>query len=72
MNNYALPLSDVPFSTFLPATLLGMLPPLASNVYSGACAVSLATALQGGAIDGSNVTGLLLGAFSALSGRLAP
>ncbi|CAK8994453.1 unnamed protein product [Durusdinium trenchii] len=27
VNNYALPLSDVPFQTFLPATLLGMIPP---------------------------------------------
>lgn len=27
VNNYALPLADVPFETFLPATLLGMLPP---------------------------------------------
>jgi uncharacterized membrane protein YdjX (TVP38/TMEM64 family) len=32
VNNYALPLADVPFETFLPATLLGMLPPLTANV----------------------------------------
>ena len=35
LNNYALPLSDVPFATFLPATLLGMIPPLMANVCAG-------------------------------------
>ena len=30
INNYALPLAGVPFSSFLPGTLLGMLPPLSS------------------------------------------
>ncbi|CAL1143594.1 unnamed protein product [Cladocopium goreaui] len=66
VNNYALPLADVPFETFLPATLLGMLPPLTANVYSGACALSLASALTGGGtVDGGS---LVLGALSALSG----
>lgn len=67
VNNYALPLADVRFETFLPATLLGMLPPLAANVYSGACALSLASALTGGGgtVDGGS---LVLGVLSALSG----
>eukprot|EP00434_Breviolum_minutum_P022446 symbB.v1.2.019812.t1/scaffold1640.1/size107948/1 len=71
VNNYALPLADVRFETFLPATLLGMLPPLAANVYSGACALSLASALTGGGgtVDGGS---LVLGVLSALSGAAAP
>lgn len=70
VNNYALPLAGVPFSTFLTATLLGMLLPLASNVYSGTAAASLAVALSGGGNGSSAVDwiGLLLGIVSALSG----
>lgn len=70
VNNYALPLAGVPFGTFLTATLLGMLLPLASNVYSGTAAASLAAALSGSG-SGSSATdwmGLSLGIVSALSG----
>ncbi|CAJ1461992.1 unnamed protein product [Effrenium voratum] len=69
VNNYALPLADVPLKIYLPATLLGMLPPLAANVYTGSCAASLAAVLDGsGGASSVDFWGLALGAASALSG----
>jgi len=68
VSNYGLPLAGVPLGSFLPATLVGMLPPLASNVYSGAAAASLAAALGGGGVPSLDWAGVLLGALSALSG----
>jgi len=68
VNNYVLPIAGVPFSTYLPATVLGMLPPLAGNVYSGVAAASVVSALAGGGGVGLDQWGLVLQALSALSG----
>ena len=68
INNYALPLAGVSLSSFLPATLLGMLPPLASNVYSGSAAASVAAALSRGSGVEFDWIGVSLGVLSTLSG----
>ena len=68
VNNYVLPVADVPFGTYLSASLLGMLLPLASNVYSGAAAASLAAALAGGPGPDAGLGSLLLPALSAACG----
>eukprot|EP00929_Paragymnodinium_shiwhaense_P015311 TRINITY_DN123387_c0_g1_i1.p1 TRINITY_DN123387_c0_g1~~TRINITY_DN123387_c0_g1_i1.p1 ORF type:complete len:337 (-),score=31.74 TRINITY_DN123387_c0_g1_i1:463-1473(-) len=67
VNKYGLPFVGVQLAPFLLATMLGMLPPLAANVYSGSAAVSLAAAISGqtSSIDG---IGLVLGLLSSLSG----
>lgn len=67
INNYALPLAGVSLSSFLPATFLGMLPPLASNVYSGSAAASVAAALSRGSGVEFDWIGVSLGILSTLS-----
>lgn len=68
-NNYGLPLlGSIDFATYFPATLLGMLLPLASNVYSGTVASSLAAALSGGTGPQISAPGLALSLLSAVSG----
>jgi len=69
VNNYILPITGVPLETYLPASIVGMLLPLATNVYGGATAASLAIALNSGA--SSKVLGgldLALPMLSAISG----
>lgn len=70
-NNYGLPLlGAVGFETYFPATLLGMMLPLVSNVYSGTVASSLAAVFSGaggGATSALSGPGLALSALSAVS-----
>jgi len=46
--NYVLSMSDVPFSTYVAASLLGMLPPICNNVYVGVAASAVKEAVAGG------------------------
>jgi len=72
LSNYGLPLAGVPFSSYLPASVLGMLPPVLVSVYAGATAASLASALggSGGAVSSSNLFGMAAVGLSALSTAL--
>lgn len=71
LGNYTLPLAGVPFSTYFSASVLGMLPPVATNVYAGAAAASLASMLSGGSAgSGSSLLGFLAMATSVAGSSL--
>lgn len=73
LSNYALPLAGVPFWTYLPASLIGMIPPIATNVYAGAAAGTFATAITGQTTTGGGgigLTGLVALGVSVLSSTM--
>merc|ERR1719369_2554018 len=53
LSNYALPLAGVPFMTYLSASVIGMLPPVLTNVYAGAAVAQLSSAISGNSTGGS-------------------
>jgi len=59
--NYVLSMSDVPFSTYVVASLLGMLPPICNNVYTGVAARAVQDTVVGGSGRGGAMG--LLGVF---------
>jgi len=70
LSNYALPLSGLPFSIYMPASLIGMLPPIATNVYAGAAAASVASVISGGEGTGFGVMGMVALGISVLSSTM--
>mmetsp|Transcript_47948 Transcript_47948/g.128495 ORF Transcript_47948/g.128495 Transcript_47948/m.128495 type:complete len:111 (+) Transcript_47948:11-343(+) len=72
ISNYALPLAGVPFGTYLPASIIGMLPPIATNVYIGAMGASVAKAITGSGRlgNGLGLPGLLALGLSGLSSAI--
>lgn len=71
LSNYALPLAGVPFPTYLAASLIGMLPPVITNVYAGSVATAVVVTLSGGTASGpGGVIGLLAVGVSVLSSTL--
>lgn len=69
LTNYALPLAGVPFSTYVAASFIGMLPPVLTNCYAGSLAASAAAALSGSSAGAGswNLVGLLAVSISVLS-----
>jgi uncharacterized membrane protein YdjX (TVP38/TMEM64 family) len=64
--NYILSMSDVPFSTYVVASLLGMLPPICNNVYTGVAARAVQDTVVGGSGKGGamGLVGVFLVALS--------
>lgn len=64
--NYVLAMSDVPFSTYAVASLLGMLPPICNNVYTGVAAKAVQDTVVGGRSGGGamGLVGVFLVALS--------
>lgn len=67
--NYVLSVAGVPFTTYLTASILGMLPPICNNVYTGVAAKTVQTAVSSGGKGGtfSGMIGVLLVAVSMFS-----
>jgi len=71
LGNYALPLAGVPFHTYYLASVIGMVPPVITNVYAGAMAAAVAASLSGGSTQGpGGIVGFLAVGVSILSSTL--
>lgn len=68
--NYILSVSGVPLTTYIASSIIGMLPPICNNVYTGVAAATVQATISGGADAGgwaSSIAGVVLVAISIFS-----